>query len=64
MSFDTLISRVLSHEGDYVNDPSDPGGETKFGIAKRSYPHVDIRNLTRDGCSGDLPARLLGAGAG
>lgn len=46
--FDSLIDRVLSHEGGYVNDPRDPGGETKFGIAKRSYPHVDIKNLTRD----------------
>jgi len=48
MSFDALINRVLSHEGGYVNDPRDPGGETKFGIAKRSYPHLDIRGLTRE----------------
>jgi lysozyme family protein len=47
MSFDSLIDRVLSHEGGYVNDPRDPGGETKFGIAKRSYPLLDIKNLTR-----------------
>lgn len=37
---------VLEHEGGYVNHPADPGGETKYGITKRSYPHVDIRNLT------------------
>src|SRR5690606_26823429 len=24
------------------------GGETKYGISKRSYPHLDIRNLTRE----------------
>ena len=24
----------------------DPGGETKFGISKRSYPSEDIKNLT------------------
>lgn len=47
-TFDGMIDRVLSHEGGYVNDPRDPGGETKFGIAKRSYPQVDIKNLTRD----------------
>lgn len=47
MTFDALIDRVLSHEGGYVNDPRDPGGETKYGIAKRSYPQVDIKNLTR-----------------
>lgn len=46
--FDKFIDRVLSHEGGYVNDPRDPGGETKFGIAKRSYPHIDIKNLTRE----------------
>lgn len=42
-----LIDRVLSHEGGYVNNPRDPGGETKFGISKRSYPAVDIKALTR-----------------
>lgn len=47
--FLSLIDRVLSHEGGYVNDPRDPGGETKFGISKRSYPGVDIKGLTRDG---------------
>lgn len=47
MSFDVFIERVLSHEGGYVNDPRDPGGETKFGIAKRSYPNTDIKALTR-----------------
>ncbi len=35
-------------EGGYVNDPRDPGGETKFGISKRSYPKVNIKSLTRD----------------
>lgn len=29
-----------------MNDPEDPGGETKFGISKRAYPDVDIANLT------------------
>lgn len=48
MMFDAFIDRVLSHEGGYVNDPRDPGGETNFGIAKRSYPSVDIKGLTRD----------------
>lgn len=47
MSFDHLIERVLGHEGGYVNDPRDPGGETQWGIAKRSYPTLDIRALTR-----------------
>ena len=45
--FDRFIDRLLSHEGGYVNDPHDPGGETKFGISKRSYPRLNIRKLTR-----------------
>jgi lysozyme family protein len=47
--FDTFINRLLSHEGGYVNDPRDPGGETNWGISKRSYPSVNIKALTRDG---------------
>jgi lysozyme family protein len=37
---------ILEVEGGYVNDPHDPGGETKFGICKRSYPELDIKNLS------------------
>lgn len=43
-----LIDGVIEREGGYVDDPDDPGGETKFGISKRSYPHVDIKSLTED----------------
>jgi lysozyme family protein len=46
--FDEIIEVVLEHEGGYVNDPKDPGGETNFGIAKRSHPEVDIANLTKE----------------
>ena len=49
VEFDEIIEVVLHHEGGYVNDPKDPGGETNFGIAKRSHPDVDIANLTKDG---------------
>lgn len=45
---DKVWERLLVVEGGYVNDPNDPGGETKYGISKRSYPHVDIKNLTKD----------------
>ena len=47
-TFDTAVSEVLRQEGGYTNDPHDPGGETNFGIDKRSHPDVDIRNLTED----------------
>ena len=39
---------TIGHEGGYVNNPNDPGGETKFGICKRDYPKQDINNLTID----------------
>ena len=32
--FDTMIDKVINIEGDYSNDSSDLGGETKFGITK------------------------------
>ena len=43
-----IIEKVLKHEGGYVNDPTDLGGETNFGITKRFYPDVDIKNLTKE----------------
>lgn len=46
--FEEALAFVLSHEGGYVRDPRDPGGETKFGISRRSYPGLDIANLTRE----------------
>lgn len=44
--FNLAIPIVLANEGGYVNDPLDPGGETKYGISKRSYPNVNIASLT------------------
>lgn len=46
--FDAAFKALIDHEGGYVNHPKDPGGETKFGITKRSYPHLNIRDLTLD----------------
>jgi lysozyme family protein len=46
--WDAVIAHTLLVEGGYVNHPNDPGGETKYGITKRSYPNLDIKNLTRD----------------
>lgn len=48
MNFDQAFTTLIGHEGGYVNDPRDPGGETKFGISKRVYPDVDIAALTLD----------------
>jgi lysozyme family protein len=46
--FAQAIDYVLGNERGYSNDPHDPGGETNFGISKRSYPHLDIKSLTRE----------------
>lgn len=48
-TFEEAIEAVLKKEGGYVCDADDAGGETCFGISKRSYPDVDIKALTRDG---------------
>ncbi|HAT7555787.1 TPA: peptidoglycan-binding protein [Citrobacter freundii] len=34
-SFQHALDFVLGKEGDYVNDPTDNGGETKFGISDK-----------------------------
>ena len=44
--FEHAFSFVLAHEGGYSDDADDDGGETKFGISKRSYPEIDINALT------------------
>lgn len=46
--FEQAMGFILRHEGGYVYDPADPGGETHFGISKRAYPTLDITNLTQD----------------
>lgn len=48
-NFQKAVEFVLKHEGGYVCDPFDPGGETNWGISKRAHPNVDIKNLTREG---------------
>jgi len=44
--FDQCFDKLISHEGGYVNHPTDPGGETNYGISKRAYPSLDIKALT------------------
>jgi Glycosyl hydrolase 108 len=47
--FNRLFSWLMEWEGTaYENDPSDPGGATKYGIDQRSHPRVNIRALTED----------------
>lgn len=48
MQFSDVIPLLLISEGGYNNDSADPGGETKYGISKRSYPNEDIRGMTKE----------------
>ena len=48
MNFDEAFTRLIGNEGGLTENPKDPGGLTNWGISQRSYPDVDIRNLTRD----------------
>lgn len=48
MTFNKAFSWLISFEGGLVNDPSDPGGLTKYGVSQRSYPDLDIAALTID----------------
>lgn len=56
LSFDTEFEQALAftfdQEGGYLSVSEakrigDKGGETKYGITKKTYPHLDIANLTR-----------------
>ncbi|MGK2897583.1 MAG: glycoside hydrolase family 108 protein [Burkholderiaceae bacterium] len=46
MNFDQAFNQLIAHEGGYVDDRRDAGGETKYGISKAAYPGEDIRAMT------------------
>lgn len=59
-SFNISFDRLMNHEGNFTDNPKDPGNwtggkvgvgklrGTKYGIAANTYPTLDIKNLTRD----------------
>jgi lysozyme family protein len=47
MTFARAVAHVLKMEGGLVDNPTDPGGLTQYGISQRAYPQLDIRNLTQ-----------------
>jgi lysozyme family protein len=36
-AFETAVYDVLGEEGGYVNDPADPGAETKWGFLRERF---------------------------
>ena len=47
-AFQSAFKELIGEEGGYVFSKDDPGGETKYGITKRTYPQLDIKSLTLD----------------
>jgi len=51
-NFEKAIDRVLAHEGGYVNDPRDNGGETNWGVTRNTATAAgykgSMRDMTRD----------------
>ena len=47
MTFLEAVEHILELEGGFVAHPKDPGGNTNFGISQKSYPNLDIKNLTK-----------------
>lgn len=43
-NFDRALKFVLEHEGQYSNNPEDPGGETKWGIARRKHLEISAQD--------------------
>ncbi|PJG86199.1 glycoside hydrolase family 108 protein [Conservatibacter flavescens] len=52
LTFSEIFNRLIGHEGGYVNHPKDPGGETNWGITKRTAVANgytgDMRAMTRE----------------
>jgi lysozyme family protein len=46
--FEQAAEYVLANEGGLSTDRNDPGGTTKYGIAQRWHPGVDVASLTPD----------------
>lgn len=47
-TFDKAFEWVLYVEGPESNDPRDPGRLTRFGIAQRYHPDIDVSRLTKE----------------
>ena len=53
MTRDEIIAAVIGTEGGYVNNPTDPGGATKFGVTQRY-----LTNARKSAQFANLPASV------
>lgn len=56
--FERAIAFVINEEGDYVNDPMDPGGATRWGVSIRAHKE-DVGDLDHDGDIDAEDVRIL-----
>jgi lysozyme family protein len=73
-NFEIALRHVLVHEGGYVNHPKDPGGETNYGITRRTarahgytgsmrtIPMSKVREIYRKGYWETIKGDALPAG--
>lgn len=45
-NFERAFLKIIDIEGGYVDDPTDPGGPTKYGISQQQYPNLNIEKLS------------------
>ncbi len=52
IAFDRAFEAVIGVEDGYVDHPLDKGGPTKWGISYKSYPYMNIKDLSVDQAKG------------
>lgn len=57
--FEISYEITAKYEGGYVNDPTDAGGETIFGVARNSWPKLSMWYILDDYKNTGLRGRLL-----
>jgi lysozyme family protein len=62
-NFDVFLPMLLRFEGGYVDDPTDPGGETNLGVTMATFQQCSHSLLGIDPTSANLKA-LTGGQAG
>lgn len=62
--FERAFDKVVSHEGGYVNDPDDKGGETYMGICRKNYPKLKMWEVIDTYKNAKWTVKQINAGLG